>query len=149
LIKRDMVNYYDNMKSQFLSFEQALELYHLGFDGPGFACYNTDGHFFIRHIDAYCMGADDYCSNSHHLFSDRGIFIAPLKQQVFAWFREKHDLFGCVDLQACTPSHWYIRVDKIEINDYLYHSEDEHLRFDTYEKAETACIQKLIEIVKN
>ena len=34
-------------------------------------------------------------------------------------------------------------------NDFVFHSEDENLKFQTYEEAENACIDKLIEIVKN
>jgi hypothetical protein len=52
-------------------------------------------------------------------------------------------------LQVCTPSHWFIRIDKIEINDYLYHSEDKDMRFNTYEDAELECLKKLIELVKS
>jgi hypothetical protein len=65
---------------------------------------------------------------------------------VLKWFREKYDLFGCIDLHVCTPAHWYIRVDDIILNDYVYHSEDEDLRFNSYEEAELACLKKLIEI---
>jgi len=69
---------------------------------------------------------------------------AILYQQAFRWFREKHNLFGCIDLQVCNPPHWYIRIDDIIKNDYLYHSEDENLKFKTYEEAEEECLIKLI-----
>jgi hypothetical protein len=72
----------------------------------------------------------------------------PLKQQLFRWFREKYDLSGIIDLHVSAPSHWYVRIDVIEINDFIYHSEDEHKYFTTYEEAENACIDKLIEILK-
>jgi hypothetical protein len=73
----------------------------------------------------------------------------PLYQQEFRWFREKYDLFGCIDLHTSTPIHWYIRIDDIIKNDYVYHSEDNDLKFKTYEEAELECLKQLIEIVKN
>jgi hypothetical protein len=35
------------------------------------------------------------------------------------------------------------------MNDYIYHSEDENVKYDTYEEAQTACIYKLIELAKS
>lgn len=113
----------NTMKKEFVPYEQALELIELGFDEP--------------------------CYLSSHFNEESDEFIpTPLYQQAFRWFREKHDLFGCIDLQVCSPAHWYIRIDKIEINDYLYHSEDENVKHNTYEEAELACLKKLIEMVK-
>jgi hypothetical protein len=121
------------MEKEFIKYEQALELKELRFDEPSLGWYTSDGSLI-----------KEYITNKVNKFT-----LAPTFSQAFRWFREKYDLFGCIDLQACTPSHWYIRIDKIEINDYLYHSEDEHLRFKTYEEAELECLKKLIEIVKN
>jgi hypothetical protein len=124
----------------FVPYEQALALKELGFDEP-------------------CFGYHGQSSMSRWLFpklpnevasDDKGyVCSAPLYQQAFRWFREKHDLFGCIDLQVCTPSHWFVRIDEISKNDYIFHSEDENYRFNTYEEAELACLIKLIEIVKN
>jgi len=121
------------MEKEFIPYEQALALKELGFDEPCFGYFLSDGIFIDAKIKKQ---VGDTVS-------------APTYSQAFRWFRDKYDLFGCIDLQACTPSHWYIRIDKIEINDYMYHSEDEHLRFNTYEEAELECLKKLIEIVKN
>ena len=41
-----------------------------------------------------------------------------------------------------------LRIDIIKINDFIYHSKDDHKYFKTYEEAELACLKKLIEIVK-
>jgi hypothetical protein len=48
-----------------------------------------------------------------------------------------------------TPLHWYVRIDKISINDYVYHSEDDSKYYIRYEDAELACLMKLIEITTN
>lgn len=124
------------MNKEFIPYEQALELKQLGFDEPCMAAYVL-GQFYFKG-DNHVYGSEDIPNIN-----------APLYQQAFRWFREKHDLFGCIDLQACSPSYWFIRIDKIEINDYLYHSEDENVKYNTYEEAELACLRKLIEIVKN
>ena len=132
------------MNKEFVSYEEALELKQLGFDEPCLGFYNHQGQLIL-------MTQED--ENSIQVYKNSYVklgkqYAVPLHQQAFRWFREKYDLFGCIDLQVCTPSHWFIRVDKIEINDYLYHSEDENIRFNTYEEAELACLRKLIEIVK-
>jgi hypothetical protein len=118
------------MNKEFIPYEQALALKELGFDEECFAYYYNKELSFGARV-AYGE-----------------VIESPLKQQVFRWFREKYDLFGCIDLQVCTPSHWFIRIDDIIKNDYVYHSEDENLKYNTYEEAELACITELIEIVK-
>jgi hypothetical protein len=110
------------MKNEFANYEQSLALKELGFDEEVFQ------RFTLPDMDEFCKH--------------------PLKQQVFRWFRDKHNLFGCIDLQCCEPAHWFFRIDDIIKNDYLYHSEDENLRLESFEEAEDACIDKLIEIVK-
>jgi len=118
------------MNKEFIPYEQALALKELGFDEPNYFLKWYDSKGDIREG----LGL--------------GEVKAPLYQQAFRWFREKHNLHGCVDLHVSNPTHWYIRIDNIVENDYLYHSEDENLKFNTYEEAELACLNKLIEIVK-
>lgn len=122
------------MQKEFVPYEEALALKELGFDESCFGWYNWTGKELSLINNSYI---------------DIDPTPALLYQQAFRWFQDNHDLFGCIDLQLCTPSHWYIRIDKISINDYLYHSEDDDLKFKTYEEAELACLRKLIEIVKN
>ena len=122
------------MTKEFVPYDLAIQLKELGFDEPCLVTYHKELHTIIPIYAEY---------------TNQDVIKAPLYQQAFRWFREKHDLFGCIDLQAYSPSHWFIRIDKIEINDYLYHSEDENVKYNTYEEAELACLKKLIEIVKN
>jgi len=132
----------NNMNNEFTPYEQALDLKELGFNQECLAFYNSTFRTPNELLYPQYGGEVGNWNVENHLIS------APLYQQAFRWFREKHDLFGCIDLQACSPSHWFIRIDKIEINDYLYHSEDENVKYNTYEEAELACLKKLIEIVK-
>ena len=65
--------------------------------------------------------------------------LAPLYSEAFRWFREEHDLI-----------HIIVRVGTIE--DFIWMATIDNKRWiykgDTYEKAELACLKKLIEIVK-
>jgi hypothetical protein len=127
------------MNKEFIPYEQALELKELSFDEQCMFPYHRNN---TEYIDSAHIELANYNATEK-------LVSAVLYQQAFRWFREKYDLFGCIDLQVCTPSHWFIRIDKIEINDYLYHSEDKDMRFNTYEEAELECLKKLIEISKN
>jgi len=111
------------MEKEFIPYEQALELKELGFDIPSVSGYSYP--------------------DSNNLLTQ-----AILYQQALRWFREKHKLFGCIDLHTSTPIHWYIRIDDIIKNDYMYHSEDENIKFKTYEEAELECLKQLIKIIK-
>jgi hypothetical protein len=113
------------MEKEFIPYEQALELKELGFDEQCLAYYLADALFT----------SNDIVYNS----TDIPIIKAPLYQQAFRWFREKYNLFGCIDLQ---PAHWFVRIDDKIKNHYL-------LRFETYEEAELDCLKEFINLVKN
>jgi hypothetical protein len=80
------------MKNEFCTYEQALELTKLNFNEKCFGYYGIENklHFEIS-------------SNLDSNLTRRNFLSAPLYQQAFRWFREKYDLFGCIDLQTCTP----------------------------------------------
>lgn len=126
------------MKDNFVSYEIALKLKELGFKEECLGWYLFE---IANKENISSVILASFIRNWNH-YGDR--INAPLYQQVFKWFREKHNLFGCIDLQVCNPPHWYIRIDDIIKNDYLYHSEDENLKFKTYEEAEEECLIKLI-----
>jgi hypothetical protein len=133
------------MNKEFVPYEQALDLKELGFDEPCILLY--------RGLDTQpvCQMGYEFKIEKNSDFNDETNYwlTVPLYQQAFRWFREKYDLFGCIDLHTSTPIHWYIRIDDIIKNDYVYHSEDNDLKFKTYEEAELECLKQLIEIVKN
>jgi len=119
------------MNKEFIHYEQALALKELGFDEPCFGWF-TNSYLRIGSV----------VENKHVQGEDET--LAPLYQQAFRWFREKHDLafliINCADTNK--PKEYEIQIftgtgmiiDK-------WHS--------TYEKAELACLITLIEIVKN
>ena len=110
------------MNKEFIPYEQALELKELGFDIPSVSGYSY--------------------SNSDNLLTQ-----AILYQQVFRWFREKHRLYHDIKMFGDwdKPQYIYIVVGRDDNPKKMYYYEDK----DSYEEAELACLNKLIEILKN
>ena len=114
----------------FTLYPEALELKQLGFDEPCFGVYATkDG--YVRK-SAYDEIGD-----------------APTYSQAFRWFREKYDFVGTVlgdGFNGKLKGYYYSITEEGWIN--YYESIDDMKWYDTYEEAELACLNKLIEIVK-
>jgi thymidylate synthase len=124
------------MKKEFIPYEQALALKELGFDEPCFGWYDSEYQEILNydHTHNYCGWLNgNHCS-------------APTFSQSFRWFREKYGLEGVI--QQAKDFTWY----RWEISQY---NEDgkkyvaDWYEYKTYEEAELACLNKLIEIVKN
>ena len=118
------------MEDEFVTYEQALALMELGFDEPCLAFYNG------KSLDSTNYNFDDSTSK------DVGLCIkSPLKQQVFRWFRENYELIASIKYNMFPDmggKQYYF--------EYGYRTSGE--RYLTYEEAENACIDKLIEIAK-
>jgi hypothetical protein len=117
----------------FTQYPEAFELKELGFNEPCFAYYHED-------MSISYTGIFGQNTNSFWLPSLDKIFTAPTYSQAFRWFREKHNLFGQVNI------HTYF-IYNISNGDFKMIKEYDKL-FETYEEAELACLKKLIEIVK-
>ena len=119
------------MEKEFVTYEQALALKELGFEEPCFGGWDKDRGWW------------------YHPDSDI-VVDAPLKQQVFRWFREKYKLFPNFHKNELTDKYRYDEIKNTETYEVLYDSMDYYfnVEFETYEEAESACIDKLIEIVK-
>lgn len=121
------------MEEHFVTYEQALALKELGFDEPCFGAYRSHSHF-IGHLDI------QYCTtNNLKQYEWLLHTLAPLKQQVFKWFREIHGLYSTI-----RP------FNKGEYSFFTIVSEEEDFTSGSkqmsYEEAESACIDKLIEL---
>jgi len=120
------------MKNEFIPYEQALALKELGFDEPCFGNYYTLNGKTWKLADNIEY---DLLNELYHIGSKFTI-IAPLYQQAFRWFREKHGLNHFVELDVdCKPNYYNAHVQC----SLVYHA-------DNYEEAELACIKKLIEL---
>ena len=127
------------MNHLFVPYELSLKLKELGFDEPCFAVYDTEG-FQIG--NERCFNPE----NRNSLFpephtTNNPKISAPLFQQAFKWFREKHKLFASIEYSTTTQKDFVITINKKAIND----ARDEE--YQTYEEAELACLEKLIEMV--
>jgi hypothetical protein len=117
------------MDKEFVTYEQALALKELGFDEKCIMSYLDKSLFLNPHNNS--MATIGYIS-------------APLKQQVFRWFREKYELGHTI-----CPYYFNANITELQdVDDYpLQHEVYVSSPF-TYEEAENTCIDKLISICK-
>lgn len=115
------------MKKEFVPYELALELKQLGFDERCFGYYNVDPQLKSPAFNMAKPFEHEWC------------LPAPLYQQAFRWFREKYAL--CIVIKPIDDKNLELGYNLLKnglmMGSYL-----------TYEEAELACLQKLIEIVK-
>ena len=136
------------LNKEFVPYEQSLALKELGFDEPCIAFYDKLKFFNNTKLCFVSQRVNNSIFNS--IKNDGTLISAPLYQQAFRWFREKHGLIGQpIPLSISYPGKvthygWSI-VSNQNSNDW----ENENDRFKSYEEAESACLDKLIEIVKN
>lgn len=121
------------MESEFVKYEVALALKELWFDEFCFGFYSTS-----YYGDDIILIQKDVKGANHLVFKD---VLAPLKQQVFRWFREKHGIYYYITsrLPHVTGGGYNTVIDDIWWPNLVR---------DTYEDAENALIDKLIEIAK-
>lgn len=135
------------MKNEFVPYEQALALKELGFDEPCFVVWpgiegqklGYDGKYFSlvkgyknsklsKEVKRYAPGIIDVA--------------APTFSQVFRWFREKYSLNH--EISYAGKSGQYHAF----VKSYVYGNNGNNPSVFTYEEAELACLDKLIEICK-
>ena len=141
------------MEKYFCNYNQSLALKELGFKKPCFGWYEHSGNFYYCYQEGLVPP-----SPSKKLI--KNCCLASLKSQVFEWFRDKQNLRSNIMdfIDDVTGIEWdyeidFIGVDVDENGNYKplvdYSIDDETRKFKTYKEAESACIDKLIEIVKN
>ncbi len=121
------------MNKEFVPYAEALALKELGFDEDCFVIYpNSTSQLRARPRFLYETDVK-----------------APLYQQAFRWFREKYGLDSYVKhlYKSTIKVGYFFCIDKTD--GIEYHSMQGTLDsgyLDTYEKAELACLRKLIEL---
>jgi len=131
------------MNKEFVPYEPSLALKELGFDEPCFGYYiglgdNKETPFKLIQIQSE-KEQFNWVDNVCH---------APLYQQAFRWFREKHKLYHTINMFGDwdKPQYSYLVSGRTMNNPaHMWYFEDK----DSHEEAELACLKKLIEIVKN
>ena len=117
------------MTNFFCNYEQSFAAKELGFDEP---CL---GHYFIDDIkkELRILKNDHNWTNTFH---------APLKQQLFKFFRDKYNLDHEIPYAGKQGEYHAF------VQNYVYGNNGYSPSVFSYEEAEDACIEKLIEIAK-
>ena len=120
------------MEKEFVNYNQALKLKKLGFDKPCFGYYWENLlHFQTTHTHPATMpNSPENC-------------LAPTFSQAFRFFREKYNYLH--EISKTYGGDYIPYVNGLELN-----TNDEQFQwiYKTYEEAELACLDKLIEIVE-
>ena len=120
------------MEQNFVTHDQALALKELGFDEPCFAYFKDEEFQYPNLYEPF--------KNSEQ----KSWFVtAPLKQQAFKWFRDKYNIHGIVAYYG--KNQWFIEVLDYKGNELI---QIEDNTFWSYGEAESICIDKLIQIIK-
>ena len=130
------------MNKEFCTYKQALTLKELGFNEPCLAQYKK---YEVGEAKLDIGFSKNELIMQFHKLSK--FCTAPLYQQAFRWFREKYDKYGVVNIDLSNNLKDEIFVYMVE--DKLGYIIDRSEEYKTYEEAEQACLDKLIEIVKN
>jgi len=118
------------MESEFIPYEEALNLKELGFDKMCMKMYYDK-------ILSPTLGPGQY----NH---DWNIVSAPLWQQAFDWIRERHKLTSYLRRNKnFSPVSWEWVIEGGGID-----GQSEAKKGWEYEDAKLSCLKKLIEIVK-
>jgi hypothetical protein len=122
------------MENEFVSYTQALALKELGFKEDCFGYYRD-------------YGTNKFYSGFVHLMPKRfRCTKAPLYQQAFKFFREKHGMLGCIEFVE--PEYGGDYGYKLYYKPGHLYIDHWNKGFKSYEEAEQACLDKLIEITK-
>ena len=133
----------NNMENEFVSYNQALALKELGFDEPCF------GRWLVVTEWEKPTGEIKLQLNVKVEEWDKNQCLAPTFSQAFRWFREKYGLIGqpmplCISYPGKVTHYGWSIVSNQNSIDW----ENEDNGFKIYEEAESACLDKLIELVK-
>jgi hypothetical protein len=141
------------MEKEFVPYEQALALKELGFNEECLTSYHYNGTLidmwsavgFVTNSSLINPEQFNANNNSKLLkdYIDNPFTAAPTFSQAFRWFREKYNLHGIVSYYG--KNQWDIELLDYKGNQLV---EIENNTFWTYEEAELACLNKLIEIIK-
>jgi hypothetical protein len=118
------------MEKEFVPYELAVKLKALGFDKKCIATIDQTNYIHIKGTRRPIRGAMVY-----------NTIDCPTFSQAFRWFREEYGYWSYVKEATKGTCRFYIE----KFDEKFFNSDI----IDTYEEAELACLEKLIEIVKN
>ena len=146
------------MENEFVDYNLALRIKQLGFDKPCLAFYQVENFeekpCGVDDKDEYLRTGFATCKNSE---IPEHFTAAPTWQSAFAWFREKYKLNGEINHLPNVEKYGVITADmtikpkdlsKNENFERGFKVTNNFAKYNTYEKAQEACLEKLIEIVE-
>ena len=134
------------MTKEFVPFDRSLKLKELGFNE---SCLG--GYIYLQGSGTFELAF--YKDRNVDFNTTSNIYVsAPLYQQCYRWFREKYNLYQDISVFAWNYDkkqlgfsiRTYLNPVNIETERKVYGEV-----YETYEEAELACLDKLIELVEN
>jgi hypothetical protein len=120
------------MEKEFVSYDLSVKLKKLGFNEPCCGYYDNS----VKELDTISSEVcERLCKHDTHI-------KAPTFSQAFRWFREIKEVEYQITYAGAKGRY------NSFVEDYLYDNNGDLKEF-TYEEAELACLEKLIEIVEN
>lgn len=162
------------MEKEFIPYELALRMKKLGFDEPCFGYFCNDRRdckleFTPVKLAKNWNGIESNLDESP-IYNSRNkkevkesldernlLFLwtsAPTWQSAFKWFRKNYrlsvNIHDCLDDFEAIITQWTLSDNKI-VKEFPQRADISYPnnRFDSYEEAEQACLEKLIEIVES
>ncbi len=144
------------MNKEFVTYNQALALKELGFNEKCMASdYYADGKILIEYPEDGITNTEhdkltEECNDEFDEIGEDKIEYGatiPLYQQAFRWFREKHKLIAYPQWRI--DNTWDITIQQLDGYGLLSGQTTlSVIKKSIYEEAESACLDKLIEILK-
>lgn len=138
----------------FIPYELALEVKKLEFEWP---CLKMFSQTIEKKFDDFRSGDEITFEGEmiHLSIYNHGVILcmAPTWDQIFDWFRKKHELECIIYPTYGVSQTYYCMVDRKIIEDEELQvlkvvGVSNHKLFNTYREAQIACLQQLIKIVK-
>jgi hypothetical protein len=129
------------MNKEFIPYDLALRMKALDYNEECLAYYNLQLQIEFKS-----------CYNKVPIIMSGKKCGIPTFSQAFRWFREKYDLWSCIQKYPTSenPNRCYYELKGDNINTDKDESPNSYMSgwFNSYEEAEIACLTKLIEIVE-
>lgn len=139
------------MKKEFVPFETAKKLRAIGFDESCCAFYEEERVVtkpeMVDDQDQYRVSGWRTCKNSE---VPTHYFAAATFSQAFRWFRDTHNLIHEIQIDRTSqPKFCYAILQYEHYGNYEEIRIREWYLYRTYEEAELACLENLIEVVES
>lgn len=138
------------MEKLFIPYELSLKLKEMGCDVSTLAYYDDKGIFYP--MGTVCswesINFGQFIPKYQYVEGLSILVSAPLWEQAFKWFREKHYIDSAI-LPTFSTKYIYRFYEQQSKSKTQIYGEYMGKEYETYEEAREACLLKLIELYKN